>query len=90
LSRPTARTKTLASAPAPTGGTPVLVWLVYGLGILAVTVVALAALFLLGAYLASGEQLTVRVSAVAVVVWGGLIALAVGTLVVRRRGGRRW
>jgi FtsH-binding integral membrane protein len=63
---------------------------VYGLGILAVTVVVLAALFLLGAYLASGEQFAVRVSAVAVVVWGGLIALAVGTLVVRRRGGRRW
>ena len=88
MSRPTRRTRT-AEASASTGGTSLVVWLVYGLGILAATVVVLALLFVLGAYLASDDvPVTVGVSGVAIVVWGGLIALAVATWLVRRRRGR--
>ena len=75
---------------APTGGTPILVWLIYGLGILAATVFAFAGLFVLGAYIASDEvPLSVGTSTLAIVVWGGFIALALGTLLVRRNRGRR-
>jgi hypothetical protein len=75
-------------SPTPTGGTPIWVWLVYGLGILAATIFAVSALFVVGAYLASDDvPVTFDVSAVAIVLWGGLIALAGATWLVRRRGG---
>jgi hypothetical protein len=71
------------------GGTPIVVWVVYGLGIMAAAVFALAALFVLGAYIGSDEvPFTIGVSTIAIVVWGGLLALALGTWLVRRRGRR--
>ena len=74
----------------PTGGTPIWVWIVYGLGILAATIFAVSILFVAGAYIASDDvPVTFRVSSVAIVLWGGLIALAVATWLVRRRGGGR-
>jgi len=66
----------------------VLVWVVYGLGTLAALVLILSALFSAGGYFGS-EDTTVDVSPAAVVVWGGLVALAVVTWLWRRRGGRR-
>ena len=73
---------------APTRGRPVLVWVVYGLGTLAALVLILSALFSAGGYFGS-EDTTVDVLPAAVVVWGGLVALAVVTWLWRRRGGRR-
>jgi len=66
----------------------VLVWVVYGLGTLAALVLILSALFSAGGYFGS-EDTTVDVLPAAVVVWGGLVALAVVTWLWRRRGGRR-
>jgi hypothetical protein len=74
----------------PTGGTPIWVWVVYGLGILAATIFTVSVLFVAGAYIASDDvPVTFNVSSVAIVLWGGLIALAVTTWLVRRRGGGR-
>jgi uncharacterized membrane-anchored protein len=74
----------------PTGGTPIWVWIVYGLGILAATIFVLSVLFVLGAYIASDDApVTYDVSTLAVALWGGLILLAVVTWFARRRGGRR-
>jgi hypothetical protein len=78
------------TAAAPTGGTPILVWLIYGLGLLAATIFAFAGLFVLGAYIASDEvPFSVGTSTLAIVVWGGFIVLALATLLVRRNRGRR-
>jgi len=66
----------------------VLVWVVYGLGILAALVLIASALFSAGGYFGSDDT-SVDVSPVAVVVWGGLVALAVATWLWRRRRGRR-
>ena len=72
----------------PTGGTPIWVWIVYGLGILAATIFVLSALFVLGAYVASDDvPVTYNVSLLAMVLWGGLVALAL-VVWLRRRGGR--
>ena len=92
MSRPTRRTKAMdAPVPAPTGGTPIVVWLIYGLGILAATVFVLAGLFVLGAYIASdGAPFSIGISTLAIVVWGAFIAFALGTLLIRRGGGHRW
>ncbi len=91
MSRPTARTRTLDAPAAPTGGTPIWVWLVYGIGALAALIFALAGLFLLGAYIASDEvPVTVGTSSIAIFVWGGFIVLALATLLVRRRRGHAW
>ena len=85
MSRPTKRTK-LDTAEVPTG-TPVVVWVIYALGFLAGTIVVFALLFVAGAYLASDDvPVTVGVSTLAIALWGGLIALALGTWFVRRRG----
>ena len=70
----------------PAGGTPILVWVVYALGILALAVFVFSGLFLLGAYIASDDvPVTYDVSALAVVLWGGLLALAAVTFLRRRR-----
>ena len=62
------------------------VWVVYGLGILAAAIFVFSVLFTLGAVLLSDDVgVTYDVSALALVLWGGLILLAVVTLVVRRR-----
>lgn len=74
----------------PSGGTPIWVWVVYGLGILAATIFVFSILFVLGAYLTSDDvPVTLSVSALAIVLWGGLIALALATWFARRRGGPR-
>jgi len=69
----------------------VLVWVIYALGFLAALVFCASALFTAGAYLASdnGAGIYWNVSTPAVVVWGGLILLAVGTWWWRRRRVRR-
>ena len=68
--------------------TPVLVWIVYGLGLLAALILIASALFTAGGYFGSDDT-TVDVSPVAVVVWGGLLVLAVTTwLWLRLKGSR--
>lgn len=68
------------------GGTPIWVWVVYALGILAVSILVLAALFTLGAYLLSDDvPVTVNVSVPAIVLWGGLTLVAGGLWLYRRR-----
>lgn len=67
---------------------PVLVWVVYALGILAAAVMLLSILFSAGGYFGSDDTV-VSVSPIALVVWGGLIVLAVATWLWRRREARR-
>jgi len=68
------------------GGTPIWVWIVYALGILAVAIVVLSVLFTLGAYLLSEDvPVTFDVSVPAAIVWGALILLAAGVWLRRRR-----
>jgi membrane protein YdbS with pleckstrin-like domain len=74
--------------PADTRSRSVLVWIVYGLGILAAAVLVASALFAAGGYFGSDDTV-VDVSPVAVAVWGGLVALAAATWLWRRREGRR-
>ena len=57
---------------------PILVWVVYALGILAAAVLVASALFAAGGYFGSDDTV-VSISPVAVVVWGGLVALAAAT-----------
>ena len=79
------------SRPAPREPTrriPVLVWIVYGLGVLAALILIASALFTAGGYFASDDT-AVDVSPVAIVVWGGLVALALATWLSRRLRGRR-
>jgi hypothetical protein len=65
-----------------------LVWLIYVLGGVGAAVLFLSALFAAGGYFGS-KDLAVRVefevSPLAVVVWGGLVVLALGTWAWRRR-----
>jgi LPXTG-motif cell wall-anchored protein len=69
-----------------TGGTPIWVWVVYALGILAASILVFAALFTLGAYLLSDDvPVTTNVSVPAIVLWGGLTLLAGGLWLYRRR-----
>ena len=78
-------TKSKADPPRASG-TPIWVWVIYGLGLLAAVIFAFSLLFTLGAVLLS-EDVGVKydVSALAIVLWGGLILAAVVTWVVRRR-----
>jgi hypothetical protein len=70
----------------PAAGTPIWVWLVYGLGILAVAIFAFSILFTLGALLLSNDvPVGADVSTPAIVLWGALIVAAVVTWIVRRR-----
>ena len=66
----------------------VLVWIVYGLGLVAALILIVSALFTAGGYFGSDDT-AVDVSPVALVFWGGLVALAVATWLWRRLGGRR-
>ena len=78
------------STAKPTGGTPIWVWVVYALGILAAAIFVFSILFTAGAYLLSEDiEVTFDVSTVAIVLWSGLMALAVGVWIWRRRQGRR-
>jgi LPXTG-motif cell wall-anchored protein len=71
---------------ARTGGTPIWVWAVYAVGILAATILVFSVLFTLGAYLLSNDvPVTMNVSVPAIVLWGGLTAIAGGLWIYRRR-----
>ena len=73
----------------PTGGTPIWVWLIYVLGILAAAILVFSILFTAGAYLLADDiEVTFDVSITAFVVWGGLVLLACGLWIWRRRGRR--
>jgi hypothetical protein len=77
-----------AKEPKPrAAGTPIWVWLVYVLGILAAAIFVFSLLFTLGAVLLSEDDVgaTYDVSAPAIVLWGGLVLAAVVTFVIRRR-----
>jgi hypothetical protein len=70
----------------PAAGTPIWVWVVYGLGLIAAAIFAFSILFTAGALLLSDDvPATYDVSALAIVLWGGLIVAAVATWVMRRR-----
>jgi hypothetical protein len=72
--------------PESSGGTPIWVWLVYGLGIFAATILVLSILFTLGAYVLSDDvAVTANVSIPAIVLWGGLSVIAGGLWLYRRR-----
>lgn len=70
-------------------GTPLWVWAIDGLGLLAATVLAGSALFSLGAALASDVEVGYDVSTPALLVWSGLVVLAAATWLRRRRRARR-
>ena len=70
----------------PAAGTPIWVWVVYGLGILAGAVIAFSLLFTLGARVLSGDvPVGYDFSWPATIIWGGLALAAIVTYVVRRR-----
>jgi hypothetical protein len=72
--------------PPRAAGTPIWVWVVYALGILAATIFAFSLLFTAGAlFLSDDAGVTYDASTLAIVLWGGLILAAVVTWVVRRR-----
>ena len=73
---------------AGTRSRSMLVWVVYVVGTLAALVLIASALFAAGGYFGSDDTV-VDVSPVALVVWGGLVALAAATWLWRRREGRR-
>jgi hypothetical protein len=67
-------------------GTPVWVWLVYGLGILAAAIFVFSALFTLGALVLSSDvPVGTDIQLPAIILWGGLIVAAAVTWFVRRR-----
>jgi hypothetical protein len=73
----------------PAAGTPIWVWVVYVLGILAATIFAFSLLFTLGALLLSDDvPVSYDISVPALILWGGLIVAAVVTWIVRRRQSR--
>ena len=80
--------KTRAKTQVTTRRRPVLVLVVYGLGILGAAVMLLSVLFSAGGYFGSDDTV-VSVSPIALVVWGGLIVLAVATWLWRKRGTRQ-
>lgn len=66
----------------------ILLWIVYGLGLVAALILIVSGLFTAGGYFGSDDT-AVNVSPVALVVWGGLAVLAVATWLWRRLRGRR-
>ena len=74
------------SKPPPAAGTPIWVWLVYGLGVLAAAIFAFSLLFTLGARVLSDDvPVEYDFSLPATILWGGLMLAALVTYVVRRR-----
>lgn len=72
--------------PARAAGTPIWVWLVYGLGILAAIIFAFSLLFTLGAAVLSEDvPVTYDVSWLAIVLWGAFVVAALVTWLARRR-----
>lgn len=72
---------------APAAGTPIWVWLIYALGILAAVIFAFSLLFTLGAVLLSDDDVgvTYDVSTLAIVLWGAFVLAAAVTWIIRRR-----
>jgi hypothetical protein len=84
VSREGAREKTTRTPPA--AGTPIWVWVIYALGLLAVAIFAFSILFTLGAaFLSDDVPVGYDVSIVALVIWGGLVVAAIVTWLYRRR-----
>ncbi|MBM2822472.1 MAG: hypothetical protein HW413_1218 [Thermoleophilia bacterium] len=80
----------MSRSPRPasaSGGTPIWVWVVYFVGIFAAAIFVFFSLFSAGAYFLGDTP--VGVSILGVIVWGGLMALAGGLWIWRRRQGRR-
>jgi LPXTG-motif cell wall-anchored protein len=70
----------------PAAGTPIWVWIIYALGILAAAIFAFSILFTAGAYVVSDDvDVTFDVSTPAIVLWGALILGAAALWIVRRR-----
>ncbi|HXG76231.1 MAG TPA: hypothetical protein VNJ53_06650 [Gaiellaceae bacterium] len=67
------------------GGTPVWVWLVYGLGLLAGTILLGSILFSLGASLGEDTEVEYDVSVPALLLWGGIVLAALVVWLRRRR-----
>jgi LPXTG-motif cell wall-anchored protein len=72
----------------PDAGTPVWVWLIYALGLLAGTLLLLS-IGWVAVVSMSTEDSTYEVNAPAMVLWGALVVAAAGTLLWRRRKGGR-
>ncbi len=64
---------------------PLYVMTAYGLGVFGALVLIASALFTLGGYLSSDDT-AVSISPVGIIVWGGLVVIAVATWLLRRRG----
>lgn len=69
--------------PETAAGTPIWVWVVYALGVLAAIILAFAILFTAGAHFLGGADY--KASPLAFVVWGGLLVIALVTWYTRRR-----
>jgi hypothetical protein len=67
-------------------GTPVWVWLIYALGLVAGTLLVLSVAWVAVVSMSSDDT-SYDVNVPAFVLWGGLVLAAAGTLVWRRRGG---
>ena len=68
------------------GGTPIWVWIVYGLGLFAATIFVFSILFTLGAYLLSDDvPVTTNFSIPAIVLWSVICVVAGGLFLYRRR-----
>ena len=86
MSREGAPSKQSEPKKPPAAGTPIWVWLVYGLGLLSAAIFAFSALFTAGALLLSDDvPVSYDFSAPATILWGALVLAAVVTWVVRRR-----
>ena len=84
MSREGAPSKQPKSQPA--AGTPIWVWVVYGLGLLAAVIIAFSVLFTLGARVLSDDvPVGYDFSLLATIVWGGLVLAALVTYMMRRR-----
>jgi LPXTG-motif cell wall-anchored protein len=69
-------------------GTPIWVWLIYTLGLLAGTLLVLSIAWVAVVSMSSDDA-SYDVNVPAFVLWGGLVLAAAGTLVWRRRKGGR-
>jgi LPXTG-motif cell wall-anchored protein len=75
-----------APTVARSSATPIWVWAVYGLGILAASILVFSVLFTLGAYVLSNDvPVSLNVSIPALALWGGLTLAAAAVFVTRRR-----
>jgi hypothetical protein len=71
---------------AASGSTPIWVWVVYALGILAAAIFVFSILFTAGAYILSDDvAVTFDVSSPAIVLWSAVMVVAGGLWVIRWR-----